>query len=116
MSEGLRDTYQEFLDNTKPYEKLITPIRSFSVDAAQDFSKPIDFIFVDGDHSYEGVMADLEAWLPKLKPKAWLVLHDIGWAEGVNRAIKEIVEPIAISKPIVLPNLYAVRVDYSQAK
>ena len=51
-----------------------------------------------------------------LKPKAWLVLHDIGWAEGVNRAIKEIVEPIAISKPIVLPNLYAVRVDYSQAK
>jgi predicted O-methyltransferase YrrM len=116
LSEGLRNTYEEFLDNISDYKHKITPIRSFSVDAAQDFSKPIDFIFVDGDHSYEGDMADLEAWLPKLKPKAWLVLHDIGWAEGVNRAIKEIVEPIAISKPIVLPNLYAVRVDYSQAK
>lgn len=111
MSEGLRDTYQEFLQNTADYKSNITPIRSFSVDAAQDFSQLVDLLFVDGDHSYEGVMADLKAWLPKLKPKAWLVLHDIGWAEGVNQAIREVVEPISCGKPTIFPNLYAVRVN-----
>ncbi|MFM6728593.1 MAG: class I SAM-dependent methyltransferase, partial [Dolichospermum sp.] len=115
MSEGLRDTYQEFLQNTKDYKNNITSIRSLSVDAAQNFSQPVDLLFVDGDHSYEGVMADLKAWLPKLKPKAWLVLHDIGWAEGVNQAIREVVEPISCGKPIILPNLYAVRVNAKQA-
>ncbi|MFM5887434.1 MAG: class I SAM-dependent methyltransferase [Dolichospermum sp.] len=93
----------------------MTSIRSLSVDAAQNFSQPVDLLFVDGDHSYEGVMADLKAWLPKLKPKAWLVLHDIGWAEGVNQAIREVVEPISCGKPIILPNLYAVRVNAKQA-
>ena len=115
MSEGLRDTYQEFLQNTTDYKNNINPIRSFSVDAAQNFSQPVDLLFVDGDHSYEGVMADLKAWIPKLKPKAWLLLHDIGWAEGVNQAIREVVEPISCTKPIILPNLYAVRVNVKSA-
>lgn len=116
MSEGLRDTYQEFLQNISIYKNVITPIRSFSVDAAQDFSKTIDLLFVDGDHTYEGVISDLNAWIPKLKTNAWLVLHDVGWAEGVNQAIKEVVEPISVGGPLTLPNLYAVRIDYREVK
>lgn len=116
MSEGLRDTYKEFLQNTSAYKDVITPIRSFSVNAAQDFSKAIDLLFIDGDHTYEGVIEDLKSWIPKLKPNAWLILHDTGWADGVNQAIKEVVEPISVGEPLTLPNLYAVRVDCREVK
>lgn len=36
----------------------------------------LDFVFLDGDHSYEGVIADVAAWLPVLKPGGLLSGHD----------------------------------------
>ena len=35
-------------------------------------------IFIDGDHSYEAVRADLAAWEPKLVPGGILAGHDFG--------------------------------------
>jgi predicted O-methyltransferase YrrM len=37
---------------------------------------PIDFIFIDGDHSYEGLRADWEAWSPLVAPDGIIALHD----------------------------------------
>lgn len=110
MSEGKRDTFEEFKRNTKRYEKLISPIRSNSREAGEKFLKTVDLLFVDGDHSYEGVVADLKTWLPKMRNNSWLLLHDWGWAQGVKQAIEEIVKPIENGRPITLPNLYAVKV------
>jgi hypothetical protein len=81
-----------------------------SEEAAARLDAPVDMLFLDGDHTYEGVSADLRVWLPKLKAHAWLVLHDSGWAEGVQRAIRETVDPIQVTKPVIFPNLYAVQV------
>lgn len=39
-------------------------------------TRPIDFLIIDGDHSYNGVKSDLEAWLPKIKLNGYLFLHD----------------------------------------
>jgi predicted O-methyltransferase YrrM len=36
----------------------------------------IDLLFVDGDHSYDGCLADLRNWYPKLAPGGHVVLHD----------------------------------------
>lgn len=36
----------------------------------------LDFVFVDGDHSQEGVAADIENWRPKLKPGGVIFGHD----------------------------------------
>lgn len=42
--------------------------REFSVDAAKTFKDDsVDWIYIDGNHSYDFVKADLEAWWPKLK-------------------------------------------------
>lgn len=42
--------------------------RQFSVDAAASFEDGLlDWIYIDGNHSYDFVKADLEAWWPKLK-------------------------------------------------
>lgn len=36
----------------------------------------IDLLFVDADHSYEGVKADIEAWEKHIKPGGLIVFHD----------------------------------------
>lgn len=44
-------------------------------DAAPWWTDPIDYLYVDADHSYEGVLADLRAWVPHVKPGG-LILGD----------------------------------------
>lgn len=39
-------------------------------------SMSLDFAFIDADHSYEGALADLEAWEKTIKPGGWLMGHD----------------------------------------
>lgn len=54
-----------------------------------------DFVFIDADHFYESVRADLLAWFPKVKSKGIVCGHDYngagdrrkGW--GVKRAVDE---------------------------
>lgn len=37
-----------------------------------------DMIYIDGDHSYEGVKKDLQASIYKVKPGGWIMGHDFG--------------------------------------
>ena len=37
---------------------------------------PLDFVFFDGDHSYEGMQEDWTAWRPHLAPGAIACFHD----------------------------------------
>jgi hypothetical protein len=37
---------------------------------------PVDLIFIDGDHSYEGLRSDWEAWSAGTAPDALIALHD----------------------------------------
>jgi predicted O-methyltransferase YrrM len=36
----------------------------------------VDFVFIDGDHSYQSVQADWEAWSPLVAPGGIIALHD----------------------------------------
>ncbi len=47
-------------------------------EAAAWWTQPIDSLYVDADHSYEGVWADLEAWVPHVKPGGLLLGDDYG--------------------------------------
>lgn len=105
MSEGKQDTYQKFLENTKDYANIIVPLQGTSKKIAETFDKKIDFLFIDGDHSYEGVKTDVNAWFLKLNSGAIILFHDVGWAEGVQRVIKEDITP-NVKKEGRLPNLY----------
>lgn len=105
MTEGSKDTFGVFMSNVGSSTTTIEPLRGRSTDIAADFSEKIDFLFLDGDHDYSGVKADIDAWLPKLKPGATIALHDYGWAEGVQRVVREDVVPRA-AKTGSLPNLF----------
>jgi len=85
MPGGVLDTYTEFLKNIEPWKDRIIPIRAnthdekFQTIPAIDFSEgmlEIDLLFIDGDHSYEGCLADLKCWYSRVKPGAKIVLHD----------------------------------------
>ncbi len=47
-------------------------------EAARWWSQPIDYLYVDADHSYEGVWSDLESWVPHVKPGGLLLGDDYG--------------------------------------
>lgn len=81
--------YEEFIECMKPVEGHYTPIREWSDKAASLYEdKSLDFVFIDAGHSYENVLADIQAWLPKIKPGGCIGGHDFG-CPGVNQAVKE---------------------------
>jgi predicted O-methyltransferase YrrM len=49
---------------------------AFSVDVARFWSLPVDLVFIDGDHSEEGVAADWEAWSAFVAEQGVVVFHD----------------------------------------
>lgn len=51
--------------------------------------RPIDFVFIDGDHRYEGVKKDFELYAPLVRNGGIIAFHDI-LDPGVNRLWKEI--------------------------
>jgi hypothetical protein len=63
-----------------------------SLDAAPDFSDAsLDAVFVDGLHTYEGVVDDIKAYTPKIKKGGLLMFNDYGAGNfpGVTKAIQE---------------------------
>lgn len=54
-------------------------VRKTSGEAIKGWDKKIDLIFIDGDHSYEGVKNDWELFLPHLKEFGMVVFHDTIW-------------------------------------
>jgi FkbM family methyltransferase len=54
--------------NTKQWENRAHIIRMDSVASANMFpDEYFDFVYIDADHSYEGVVRDMKAWWPKVK-------------------------------------------------
>jgi len=54
--------------NTKQWETRAHIIRMDSVASANMFpDEYFDFVYIDADHSYEGVVRDMKAWWPKVK-------------------------------------------------
>lgn len=56
--------------------------------AARFKNNSLTFVFLDGDHTEEGVTKDLEAWWPKLKPGSRMGGDDIRWS-SVRRAVEK---------------------------
>ena len=105
MDEEHRDTYDNFVQNTSEFARTIRPIRGRSIDAATRFNDRIDLLFIDGDHSYNAVKEDWTHWSPLLSSGACVVMHDVGWAAGVQRVVTEEIQPLAAIERW-MPNLY----------
>lgn len=71
----------------------ITHIKMTSNDAYYTFSdNSLDFVYIDGDHRYNGVINDLR-WVSKIKKGGYVGGHDYG-REEINRAISETIKTV----------------------
>ena len=87
------DVFADFLENIKAYKDKIQLLRGFSYDAVKNWPKQrkIDFLWIDGDHSYDGVKTDIRDWIPLVKTKGIVCFHDYRDAPGVKRAVDEMI-------------------------
>lgn len=83
-----------------PRAKIIRKPSLEAVASIPDSS--LDFVFIDADHSYEGCKADIEAWLPKVKPGGFISGHDYDNTDfpcfGVKRAVDELFQEVTLGQ------------------
>jgi hypothetical protein len=79
--------YDTFINNMKPFMDILIPLRMKSTDASHQFlNNSIDRIFIDGCHTYDAVLEDIEHWLPKIKINGKIAGHDIH-SEPIKKAV-----------------------------
>jgi hypothetical protein len=79
------------------YPSQILKMKMTSLEAAEKLpDQSLDLVFLDGDHSYSAVKADIEAWLPKVRRGGILSGHDYDntakygeYFKGVDKAVDE---------------------------
>lgn len=87
MSDDIERQFDRRLsayDNHKKY-------KNFSYDVHELFEDgSLDFVYIDGEHTYKGVKKDIELFLPKIKPNGFIGGHDFKpkW-KGVMDAVIE---------------------------
>lgn len=86
FTELKHPVYDTFLNNIESVRHVITPMRMTSLAAVERFADgSLDFVMLDGDHSFEAVRADIDAWLPKIRKGGVIAGDDYLWP-GVKLA------------------------------
>lgn len=87
MDAAFFQVLHDFFEDTKTQI-----LRLSSFEASQRIEGPLDLVFIDGDHSYEGVKQDISLWLPKVRSGGIISGHDYDYPElpGVRKAVDEV--------------------------
>ena len=83
--KGSYNIKETFLKNTED-RKNIVAIQGSSPEVVKDWTKPIDFIFLDASHHNPSDRDNIDFWLPKIKPGGMFLGHD--WYE--DRSIPDV--------------------------
>ena len=85
----------EMLRKVDPYMERYNHIYEDSDNAVSKFDdESLDFVFVDGLHTYEQVLKDCENYYPKIKKGGFIIGHDFARIQGVNKAVREFANSI----------------------
>ena len=70
-------TLEDYKKNTSHFRNIRVVIGdSHDPEIIKEISSYIQFLFIDGDHSYEGCLADLKNYAPKVEFDGVIGLHD----------------------------------------
>jgi len=85
----------EFYERASNYGDRCTILEMDSLEAAIHVpDESLDFIFIDGDHSYNGCRRDIIHWYQKIKNTGWIIGHDYLQFPGVKQAVDELLFPV----------------------
>jgi predicted O-methyltransferase YrrM len=73
--------YKEYVGNSQSIE---------AVNWLSSFEKKFDIIYIDGDHSYEGVKKDVKNYLQFLNDDGFMIFHDTVTCDGVVHLTNEL--------------------------
>jgi predicted O-methyltransferase YrrM len=86
----------------------VTMMRTTSAAAVVKFKDAsLDFVHIDGDHSFDAAMQDIIAWTPKVRIGGLVIVHDyfsLNW-QGVTQAVDAYVEAHRIGEWYVTPDV-----------
>lgn len=77
MAPALLGDFYSCMEKNKEFGKRFILIKDYSYNAVITFKdKSLDFIFIDGDHTYDACMMDYKDWYPKIKIGGYIMMHD----------------------------------------
>ena len=78
MSRFTQEQWDELFGRTqlKLIGKPVEFIRETSVEGAKLIPNELDYVYLDGDHSVEAVIKDLDTWYPKVRSGGLIGGHD----------------------------------------
>lgn len=83
------------------YKHKIRWIKEKSVDAARLIAdNSLDFVYIDGDHTYKSVTDDILLYFPKVKKGGLFSGHDYGF-RSVKRAVDEFINKQGLELHII---------------
>jgi hypothetical protein len=98
--EDMNLWYEITMKNFAPHMDKIVIYKDTSDNCVDKFENgQFDYIFIDGDHSYEGVFQDLNNYYSKVKTGGVFSGHDIN-LQDVQRALSEFRSVNEINNPI----------------
>lgn len=102
MTQEIQNKIKElWFENTISYSNRTELIQKSSSDAALDFEDGfLDFVFIDGDHSYSAVKKDIATYYPKIRSGGIVAGHDYSFPD-VKNALKEFLEKHSLDESIL---------------
>lgn len=108
-------TYAQFLDHdvsdylslfqsnirAAGVEEIVVPVRGLTTTTGREWTGPrIDLLFIDADHSYEGVRNDFLEWVGHCSPGARCAFHDYFNVDyrGVQRFVDKLIDREILSE------------------
>lgn len=92
-AKSLRLNLEKIIDKYQ-YHNHLKLICDFSPQASNNFEdSSLDLVFIDGNHTYDAVVKDINGWWKKVKPGKMLSGHDYDVKKfGVKKAVDEFVK------------------------
>lgn len=98
-AEMLAGNFVNTMRKIDSYKDRFTLYRDISDNVVDKFEdESLDFIFIDGLHSYEQVLKDCENYYPKIKKGGLFSGHDYRVIDSVNRAVNEFADKVNVSE------------------
>lgn len=96
--DHMNRSFKLFEESIKKYKKRHILIQEYSDDVVSQFEdNSLDFIFIDGLHTYEQVLKDCRNYYSKVKSGGIFSGHDYRVISEVNRAVNEFAQEINIT-------------------